>query len=491
MSLTFFRYPKIFEKGSAWIKGHKNLLGFLLFFLLSTTLSFARADDPFVSQWDELYHLSYVQYVTQGTIPANGYPMNDWSKSAFSCYPVSLIGMTTDVPCGELGAGSRYPTGGTNTAALWPPVYYILTAAIMIPVTFLLGIDGGLFAARYATGIIWALGISLLSLIILRKSRSFVLGAIFSLLSTSLSLFGQSASFVSPHSTVPLLLALGLMLSFWLEGQVSAYKEKRLSGPFPPLGLIRAVGLWLAVAGSFGLLVGLTVPHSFPLLLVIGVFVFLGVVGSNNLRLTSKINWGFATILVSGLSLIGFLLAYRFWGWQLALRSVDYPADVNTAAMDIGVQGSYPSRLEQVLSLWWEFWPQGLSNPWLQGTIAIFVENFWIFVLPALIITALATLGIQHWLTRISLGLIIAAPIASNLAFLTLQISLPERYGLVIVLLGLFGIANENIGKVFRVVLLVAAISTYILGFFYNPLPFAEAVCPPGSFTWQFGCVLP
>jgi hypothetical protein len=281
------------------------------------------------------------------------------------------------------------------------------------------------------------------------------------------------------------------MLSFWLERQVSAYKEKRLSVPFPPSGTIRAVGLWLAVAGSFGLLVGLTVPHSFPLLLVIGVFVFLGVVGSNNLRLTSKINWGFATILVSGLSLIGFLLAYRFWGWQLALRSVDYPADVNTAAMDIGVQGSYPSRLEQVLSLWWEFWPQGLSNPWLQGTIAIFVENFWIFVLPALIITALATLGIQHWLTRISLGLVIAAPIASNLAFSTLQISLPERYGLVIVLLGLFGLANEKIGKVFRVVLLLAAIATYILSFFYNPLPFAEAVCPPGSFTWHLGCVLP
>lgn len=491
MSLTFVRLPKIFERGSAWIKGHKNLLGFLLFFLLSATLSFTRADNPYVSQWDELYHLSYVQYVTQGTIPANGYPMNDWSKSSFSCYPVSLIGMTTDVPCGELGAGSRYPTGGTNTAALWPPVYYILTAVIMIPVTFLLGIDGGLFAARYATGIIWALGVSLLSLIILRKSRSFVLGATFSLLSTSLSLFGQSASFVSPHSTVPLLLALGLMLSFWLERQINVFRDKGLSGAFSASGLIGAGSLWILVAGSFGLLVGLTVPHSFPLLLVIGVFIFLGVVGSNNLRFTSKVNWGFTTIVVSGLSLIGFLLAYRFWGWQLALRSVDYPADVNTAAMDIGVQGSYPSLVQQILNLWWEFWPQGLSNPWLQGTIAIFVENFWIFVLPALIITALATLGIQHWLTRISLGLVIAAPIASNLAFSTLQIALPERYGLVIVLLGLFGLANENFGKVFRVVLFVAAVATYILSFFYNPLPFAEAVCPPGSFTGALGCVLP
>jgi hypothetical protein len=77
------------------------------------------------------------------------------------------------------------------------------------------------------------------------------------------------------------------------------------------------------------------------------------------------------------------------------------------------------------------------------------------------------------------------------LAFSTLQFAIPERYGMAVVLLGLFGIANENLTKIFRGVLLVGAIATYIISFFYSPLPFAPTVCPQGQFNGALGCVLP
>jgi hypothetical protein len=472
-----------------WLNSKNIFLAWLIFFLISAALSFSRSDMPFTSQWDEMYHLSYVQYASQGVIPAWGYPLNDWGKTAFSCYPVSLIGITTPVPCNEIGPGAIYPTGGTNTAALWPPVYYFLTAILMAPIKLIFGITDNLFAARYATALIWAAGTAFLSLIVRVKSKSFVLGLSFSLLATSLSLFGQSASYVSPHSTVPFLLALGIYVAFKLEKEFENLPQKW-----------KSLSLWNRMLTTvsfsapiilFGALLALTVPHAFPILITLGVYVFVGVLVQFRKHYSRLIGIGALTGIVLGAAAGAFFIANRVWGWQSAIREVPFPPDVNPASADVTALGSYPDLIQQLVALWWDFWPLGLINPWLQGAAAIFIENVWVFFLAALILTALATLGVGHWLFRLSLGLVVTAPIASNLAFSTLQFAIPERYGMAIVLLGLFGIANENLTKIFRGVLLVGAIATYIISFFYSPLPFAPTVCPPGQFSGALGCVLP
>jgi hypothetical protein len=444
---------------------------------------------PFTSQWDEMYHLSYVQYASQGIIPAWGYPMNDWSKTAFSCYPVSLLGITTGVPCDQIGDGANYPTGGTNTAAVWPPVYYFLTAILIAPIKMFFGITDNLFAARYATGIIWAAGTAFLSLIVRIKSRSLLLGLTFSLLATSFSLLGQSASFVSPHSTVPALLALGLFIAFRVE---KIFQELSGNGSFMRAGVRwRKIGKASWPLIIFGAVLALTVPHAFPILIVLGIFLFVGVMTQFKTSVKNLFGFGTLTAILFGATAGVFFGANRIWEWQQSIRAVPFPSDVNVEAADVTALGSFPNIIRQIVTLWWDFWPFGLSNPWLQGEAAIFIENFWIFLLAGLILTALATLGVGHWLFRLSLGLVITAPLASNLAFSTLQFAIPERYGMAVVLLGLFGVGNEKFTRVFRLILFFGALATYVISFFYSPLPFAESVCPRNQFNGILGCVLP
>ena len=472
-----------------WLNSRNLYLAWVLFFLISIALSFSRSDMPFTSQWDEMYHLSYVQYASQGVVPAWGYPLNDWSKTAFSCYPVSLLGMTTGVPCGEIGGGASYPTGGTNTAAVWPPIYYFLTAILIAPIKLIFGVADNLFAARYATAIIWAAGTAFLSLIVRVKSKSLLLGLTFSLLATSFSLLGQSASFVSPHSTVPLLLALGIFIAFRAE---KIFRDLSGDGTSISAGVRwRKIGRASWPLAVFGALLALTVPHAFPILIVLGIFLFVGVLVHFRASAKKLFGFGALTAILFGLTAAVFFGATRIWEWQQSIRAVPFPSDVNVEAADVTALGSFPSLIRQIATLWWDFWPLGLSNPWLQGEVAIFIENFWIFLLAALILTALATLGIGHWLFRISLGLVVTAPVASNLAFSTLQFAIPERYGMAIVLLGLFGVANESFNKIFRVILFSGALATYVISFFYSPLPFSEGVCPPNQFNGFFGCVLP
>ena len=471
---------------------HEKLyLAWILFFVVSAVLSISRSDMPFISQWDELYHLSYVQYASQGIAPANGFPLNDWSKEAFSCYPVSLLGMTTDVPCGEIGAGARYPTGGTNTAAIWPPVYYFLTALLMAPIKLMLGVTDNLFAARYATTLIWAAGTALLSTIVLSRSKSLLLSGTFALLATSLSLFGQSASFVSPHSTVPLLLAIGLLLAFRLERQINNFSSEGNWGDLRFTQWLKGLLSWGLPIFLFGFLLALTVPHAFPILLVMGIYIFVGVVEKYwaKIPFVSFLTLGIGTLFA--LSAGGFFLATRIWEWQRNFRGVSFPSDVNTAASDVTATSAYPDIFQQLLALWWDFWPMGLSNPWLQGAVAIFIENVWVFLLASLLVVALATLGLSNWLSRIALGVVVAAPIASNLAFSSLQFVIPERYGLAIVLLGLFGLANDRFTRLFRTIIFFGAFATYVISFLYSPLPFAIEICPPGAFNGALGCVLP
>ncbi len=90
-----------------------------------------RTRESQIAPWDELYHLSYVQYVYEGSIPKPGDALNTWSREVFSCRPVYPFGVMTFVPCGEIGEPLNYPEGGTNTAGYWPPIYYGVVALLV------------------------------------------------------------------------------------------------------------------------------------------------------------------------------------------------------------------------------------------------------------------------------------------------------------------------------------------------------------------------
>lgn len=239
----------------------------------------------------------------------------------------------------------------------------------------------------------------------------------------------------------------------------------------------------------YGVFLALSVPHALPILFLIGIYVFIGVLVRDGNNSSIFLTRALFTLGLVGVSAAGFLLTRQLWSWQMSWRQVEWPSDVNPAAMDLDAVKTYPDLLQQVLLLWGDFWPSGLENPWIQGTIPVISENFWIFLLPSLIVLAIATLGMKHWLSRLSLSLAISAPIASNLAFSQLQFVVPERYGLSIVLVGLFGLANDRLKIYFRSFLFVLATSTYILGFFFSPLPFVHDLCPTSPLNWAFSCV--
>jgi hypothetical protein len=360
----------------------------------------------------------------------------------------------------------------------------------MIPIEYLLGVSDHLLAARYATGFIWALGVAMLSVLVYRRSGSFLTSTTFGLLGSGLSLFGQASSFVSPHAAVPILAAIALRLAFYVE-EKSSYllvsdflMERRFSQ-----SLLTVCCLVLAFFG-FGALVGFTVPHASPMLIVIGVYIFIGLIQSHVKNLISF----FSVVTISGLLLLvataSLFTVSRFWTWQFSVRAISWPPDVDPSVGDDLGNVTYNSLTEQIFSLWLHFWPGGLSNLENQGVVPALLESAWSYLLPGLLIVAVATLGFSNWISRITVGLVVASPIASNLAFSLLNFISPERYGLSLLLFGLFGVANQKMTKLFRVFLFVAALSTYVTGYLHSPLPFTEEVCPSGALSWALGCQL-
>jgi hypothetical protein len=360
----------------------------------------------------------------------------------------------------------------------------------MFPIQFLFGVSDHLLAARYATGFIWATGLAMLSLIVYKQSGSFLLGTTFGLLGSSLAIFGQASSFVSPHASVPILVAVALRLVFFVEAETKLLLYERFQKDRRVGILTKRYLFLLIIICVYGLMVGFTVPHAAPILVVMWVYVFVGLIHEHARGFASFISLLILTsvsFLSAGASLV---LVTRFWSWQHSARAVAWPKDVDPSVGDELGNVTYGSLPEQILSLWLHFWPSGLSNLDTQGAIPVFLESIWSYLLPALLISAVATLGVFNWISRITLGLVIASPIASNLAFSVLNFVSPNRYGLALFLLGLFGLANQKTTSFFRVSLFVAATITYIVGFLYSPIPFTEAVCPPGSFSWTLGCLV-
>lgn len=441
---------------------------FITAFGIAFALSLARALMPFTSPWDEHTHLSYLQYVYNWQIPAEGFPMNSWAKDAFSCYGHALYGKLTDVPCGVHAEGSEYPTGGTNTSQVWPPVYFIIVAIIM-RVPILLGLDP-LMSARTITVLLWSLGVAWLGLISWRKSRTITLSLGVVALLVALPSFFFYTSFVSPHSLNPLIVA-----AFIFTGDRLIQKASELFNKTPHFFAREAflAGIknqWGYVLIGLSFLVAFAVPQAMTIVGFLVVYITITLL----LKTWHKSRkWSLSYLAAVGLfgmfSTIVFYSVHKFWLWQKDFRAIPVTSDVDPSRANIDIPNiEYSSPFEQMAAVWWNFWPNGLIPEAPAGPDGTAVITPWFIVISALSVAAILFWKKRDWLGPAMLSLFITAPIFSIIYDIIFPTGVPLRYGLIFPIIGVLSVANRYISLWPNRVLIVLISITYLSAFVMN-----------------------
>jgi hypothetical protein len=361
-------------------------------FVVDLALLLGRAFAADISPFDEGYHLSYVQYMYQWSLPRLGDTMGSWSEQMYACHPTYPFGQVTAVPCGVDGPSGAYPEGGANTAAAWPPIYYLVVSVLVRPL-IALGAEP-LYAARAISCLLWAAGSVLVAHAVMAHRGGIALGVSAGIMATTMPAAWALGSYVTPHSTAMLIGASVIYLLAW------ASRSRR------PVGIVAA----LTAIASMGII--LTLPHA---ILALGIASVAAVAlacseSHQRVRLMS-----FAVTA----SLVG-VATYFAWG-------------VVNQARARGAGPSQPvSPAEGVLVAardnWNLFWPRGLheiqflNGPEAQlatliayGSIAL--VGYWLLSESAVVQRGVA------------LGLVLAAPILSVGFAYVLNFPLPTRYG--------------------------------------------------------------
>lgn len=389
-----------------------------LLFVLCFTAAFVptmiRTREQQVAPWDEMYHLSYIQYIYEGHVPKPGDSLNTWSREVFSCRSVYPFGPTTGVPCGEIGDPFNYPEGGTNTAALWPPIYYSVSAGL-IRVQSLFMSDPFL-AARQANAFIWSIGVASLAIAVQRlsKYRSLAVVPIAVLVSLPAAYF--RAAFISPHALVPFLLSLALFAF-----------TKRKHGGFSDV-------IWFPVA----IMTAFSVPHAISGFAAIAaaatlrtVFSKQGDFSAERLRLTSR-----GAVFPVLATLTG-LTSWKLWDAIQARRFTGWAEGVNTELAQQG--GSNPFSFESLVSATWRFIPHTLDFAQFSSIEATVASQAWALFVVAGLGAALFSAREQ---ADLDLALLAVTTVAVGILFSmyvenAMDVPVPPRYGLSIVILGL------------------------------------------------------
>jgi hypothetical protein len=193
-------------------KGNEKFLSAPIFVSLSVFIVLlTKVFEKVISPWDEIYHLAYVQYMYNFSFPRLGDEILNWSKYAFSCYPVHFYGMTTTVPCGSDGPAQLYPASGTNTASLWPPIYYFLSSTWVR--LFNSNIETALFTARVFSAFIWSMGCGLLCFVLIKRNKFSPIAAASLITIVGVLPMGIfQGAFVTPYAAAPILVAM----NYWL-----------------------------------------------------------------------------------------------------------------------------------------------------------------------------------------------------------------------------------------------------------------------------------
>ncbi len=370
------------------------LVAAVMVFAAVTGLGIHRASNEVMSPFDEGYHLSYVEYAGHGHIPRVGDPMSRWAEDAYACHLVAPYGDVTIAECGVDGPSELYPESGTNTAASWPPLYYIAAGAWTRVMVEWFGADP-LYAARIASVLFWALGAALLAGMAAWKSRNLWIGASIGAMCGLAPVTYSIASYVTPHSAALMIGTGTLAVTLWAMRPSTRLAVR-----------VVAVGAWAALAV-------MVIPHSLAVLLVAAFSFAAWSLIAKSARLPLCVLG--ATMLLSG-TLMSVL-------WALVVNARALPTQV-------AEQPSTPQEsLVQAFLEWWDlFLPPG-------GTADSFhnpAEAAFIVVLGYLISGAIGYVILSRMISHeraLAVGLVFAVPWAGVAAGFVLSFNVPARYG--------------------------------------------------------------
>jgi hypothetical protein len=461
---------------------------FALCLVIALGLAMTRVFYPWTSPFDEHTHLSYVQYAYSRIIPADGYQMNWWAKQAFSCHPHAMYGAMTPVPCGSLAPGRFYPTGGTNTSATWPPLYFMIVGVLMrIP---MLWIHDPLYAARFITAILWSTGAAWLAFQSWKLTKVKTVGFTIAGLLVALPTFFYFTSNVSPHSLNTLLFASGLFISTRIVSSLKARGTHSVSPTWRASWLITIRTGWLYALIPLGFLCSIAIPQSLILVAVCTVFVVAWIFSEQGISWRVRTTSAVTTITTGFAILLGELGFFRFWQWQLGARAISFASGVNTSGGNTDpADPTYSSFFDQAVARWWSFWPNGLNPGWPDHQYATVQVTLWTFILGGLSLCGVALWRRGDWLGPLMLTLLITAPLFSIAYDVFFSTDVPARYGMLFPIIGVLAVANRHFAKPFRIVLLVLTAGTYIWALWLeNPFYFPAANCHLGAVTHLIYC---
>lgn len=395
-------------------------------FVFDLFLLVHRAFSADISPFDEGYHLSYVQYMHEWSLPRVGDPMGSWSEQMYACHPTYPFGQVTAIPCGVDGPSIDYPEGGRNTAAGWPPMYYFMVALIMRPL-LALGLEPFL-AGRTSSALLWAVGCLVLAGVVIRVSGSRVLAASAGILGSTIPATWPLSSFVTPHSTAMLIGVSLLMLLIW-----AASTE-------------RPIWFVVLVAGALGAVIELTLPHAIVAIAAacMAAVVLAWSLGRQRGRLSSMA----IALAASGAA------TYLSWERLVLARSSGSGPD----------QPAMPPEgwVAAVRDNWNLFWPRGLAEvQFLSGREAQF----------AVLISYASVALAGHWLLSseatvqrgVAVGVVMATPVLASFVAYRFDFVLPTRYGASVFALLLFLLALNKPSLIVRgVVLGLTAASAWL-----------------------------
>jgi len=415
----------------------------VLLSLVTFGLAAYRTRTALISPYDEMYHLSYIQYLFNWHLPQIGDTLNTWAREGFSCHPVFPFGNVTGVACGKIGAPGLYPEGGTNTAAGWPPIYYGISAGV-VRVLGWFGVSP-FEAARLASSMFLAAGAGVLALASRRlgAGRLSTIGAVLLLVAAPVS--DVLGSFVTPHSATLLLGSLCLLFVAW------AVEVGR-----SPLRVA-------IVGAALGALCSLTQPHA-----IVGVAIAGLAIAAVSMRRAGAGSVD-GRLVGASAGLVGpvvAILVYGAWTKLQDARTVPYPDGVNLGGVS-KLPDDAVSILTEVLGKAWYFLPGTLTNDSLgYGLPELFVAGL-------LTVLAVGALGAAVFTARanpvpsaLGWSALVVAPIAAIAMDIYFPFPLPLRYGFAVapVLVALLAIVTTS--RSAKWLVLVAGSGAYVMAIF-------------------------
>ena len=365
-------------------------ISLIIYFFLQI-LYLLKINSKYISPWDEMYHLSYIQYVYNWQVPVIGDVLNSWSQTGFNCREVFSYGKTTPYVCGALSTDiANYPEAGKNTAAIWPPIYYFFAA--LWQHLFLPFISDPIVSARIFSSFLFALGFSLIAWEGTKHNRENYMYLLF--LTIGLGTFAASiyqAIFITPYSNLPLLI-------FGCFKIINRFqRDEKITTTFV---------LQVSIFEIFCLL---TIPHIVPCLILLLLAAMVYAEKSKIMLLF--VFWGFFTAVLIPL----------FWELFQKTRATDLGNYQNLSDPAVNTLSTL-SRLGSIF-------PQGLLGYQFESLGQILIASWFSYLIFGLIILIIVSKTSRNSV-RFFLASLIALSLYSIFLDLYLKFTVPPRYGL-------------------------------------------------------------